>query len=233
MNSLIAKNIAMYTIVEFAAKGFGFLVTIHLANTLTPRDFGVLGFAWGVYSCFVLIAQAGLHSVAEREVARGAIPIPRLSGTIFSLRTLFSLFSFLILAMFAIGLGWGEDVRSILLLQGCSLLLVPFQVHYLLRGSGQVKPLVAGQICHSGCLCLLIWIVVDGPNDLAYVPLAFLLGTISGIIPLLARYRKLGGSFQPLDIHSLSKTLLPPALIVGSSGLMIQVYYSLDTVMLA
>ncbi|MEX2088615.1 MAG: oligosaccharide flippase family protein, partial [Bacteroidota bacterium] len=126
-----------------------------------------------------------------------------------------------------------EDVRSILLLQGCSLLLVPFQVHYLLRGSGQVKPLVAGQICHSGCLCLLIWIVVDGPNDLAYVPLAFLLGTISGIIPLLARYRKLGGSFQPLDIHSLSKTLLPPALIVGSSGLMIQVYYSLDTVMLA
>jgi len=233
MNSLIAKNIAMYTIVEFAAKGFGFLVTIHLANTLTTRDFGVLGFAWGVYSCFVLIAQAGLQSVGEREVARGVIPIPQLSGTLFSLRTLFSVLSFLILTLFAISLEWGPDVRTILLLQGCSLLLVPFQVHYLLRGSGQVKPLVGGQICQSGCLCLVIWMVVDGPDDLVYVPLAFLLGTVSGIIPLLARYRKLGGSFLPHDFHTSSKALLGPALIVGASGLAVQIYYSLDAVMLA
>lgn len=232
MNSLIAKNIAMYTIVEFAAKGFGFLVTIHLANTLTPRDFGVLGFAWGVYSCLLLIAQAGLQSVGEREAARGVIPLPQLSGTLFSLRILFSVLSFLILALLAVGFEWGKDVQSILLLQGCSLLLVPFQVHYLLRGSGQVKPLVAGQICQSGCLCLVIWMVIDGPDDLVYVPLAFLLGTIAGIVPLLAGYRKIGGSFRRRDFHSSSKTLLPPALVVGASGLMIQVYYSLDTVML-
>ncbi|MBI3112278.1 MAG: flippase [Ignavibacteriales bacterium] len=233
MNSLIAKNIAMYTIVEFAAKGFGFLVAIHLANTLTTRDFGVLGFAWGVYSCFVLIAQAGLQSVGGREVARGAIPIPELTGNVFSLRALFSLVSFLLLALFASSLEWGPDIRTILLLQGCSLLLVPFQAHYLLRGSGQVKPLVASQICQSGCLYLVIWMVIDGPDDLVYVPLAFLLGTVSGIVPLLAGYRKIGGSFLPYDFYSSSKVLLPPALVVGASGLAVQIYYSLDAVMLA
>ncbi len=232
MNSFIARTIAMYTVVEFAAKGFGFLVTIHLANKLAPGDFGILGFVWAMYSCFVLLAQAGLHSVGEREVARGVMPIPDLSGAIFSLRLLFSLISFLVLVLMGFSLERGSDLLSVLVLQGCSILLVPFQVHYLLRGRGEVKPLIISQVCQSSCLFILIWLTVDGSRDLLYVPLAFFLGTLSGIVPLLPVYCRLAGSFRLRNSVTVSRTLLQSAFFAGASGLMIQAYYSLDVVML-
>lgn len=232
MNLPIAKNLAMYAVVECAAKGFGFLVTLHLANTLAPRDFGVLGFVWAIYSLFLLVAQAGVATVGEREIARGVLPVSTLTSTIVSFRSLTSLVALLTLVLLSFFLNPAREIRLVLLLQGCSLLLVPFQVHYFFRGRGEVGPLILSQICQSGCWCTLIWLVVKSSGDLMFVPVAYFLGMVAGLLPLLSSYFRRGGSLISHDGNRVSNTLLRPALAMGASALMVQLYYSLDAVML-
>lgn len=232
MNSAIIRNLAALSAGELASKGLGFLATLYLARMLAVGDFGILGFVWAVYAYFALPANVGLNVIGEREVARASIPLQQLSSGIFSLRLFFSVASFLLLLLFTFGLDWDEGFRLILLAQGLSLLLIPFQVQYVVRGSDDMGLLAASQVCQSVFFLLAVWMTVGGSDDLVFVPLALLLGTIVGMGPILVRYRKRGGSFK-LSFPSVSlREILRPGLIIGASGLMIQIYYNLDFVML-
>ncbi|HAL55527.1 MAG TPA: hypothetical protein DCP63_03340 [Bacteroidetes bacterium] len=226
------RNFSALLTGEIISKILGFSTMVYLARVISVESYGKLGFVMAVYSYFAQLANPGFDTVGIREVARSTLPLSTLINSLFSLRLLFSAGAFLLLLLFSVLAGLDGETQTLLLIQGLALLAVSFQLNYVFRGKEQMIQVALSRIVQSVSYLVLIVLFVRGDRELLLVPGMLLISTLLGLLPLYVLFRKGGGGFRLTFSAETQRRLLSAALPLGLSGLMIQVYYNLDSVLL-
>jgi O-antigen/teichoic acid export membrane protein len=228
----VLSNFFTLSLGEASSKVFGFLSTIYLARVLGSEGFGQYAFVLAIYSYFALLANPGFETVGTREVAKGSYSIKVIFGSIFALRILFSILSFIVLLLCALLLHFENTVRVLLLTQGLNLLLTPLLIQFVFRGLTEMKYISLARILQSSSFLLLAFFFVRSQDDILHLPYLLLISTIASLLPLIILYRKRFGGYSIETSAKVRKAVLHSSVIFGASGFMILIYYNLDSVML-
>ena len=231
MNKVLS-NFFTLSLGEASSKVFGFLSTIYLARVLGSESFGQYAFVLAIYSYFALLANPGFETVGTREVAKGSYSVEVLFGSIFVLRILFSIIAFIVLLLCAFLLHFENTVRVLLLTQGLNLLLTPLLIQFVFRGLTEMKYISLARILQSSSFLLLAFFFVRSKDEIFHLPYLLLISTVVSLLPLIILYRKRFGGYSIVTSEKVRKDVLHNSVIFGASGLMILIYYNLDSVML-
>lgn len=228
----VLSNFIALSFGEASSKILGFLTTVYLARRLGTDSFGEYAFVLAIYSYFALLANPGFETVGTREVAKGKYSVEILFGSIFVLRILFSIISFVLLLICALLFHFENAIRVLLITQGLNLLLTPLLIQFIFRGLTEMKYVSLARILQSGIFLTFVVFFVREKDALFYLPILFLVSTVVSLGPLFVLYRRRFGSFSLSTSDETRRCILRVSTMVGVSSFMILIYYNLDSVML-
>lgn len=177
---------------EIVARGAAFLGTAYAARMLGPEQFGVVGFAIAIASYFTIVVAGGFNDIGSREVARRPSEASSIAANVVAIRLVIAFIALIVLAVTAWFLNKPPTVKLVLLLMGLSFLPLAFDVSWVYKGLERNRrvafSLIVSQLLYTGAILLL----VTKPDDVAFVPLAQLLGDICMALILLGPIFSLG-----------------------------------------
>jgi O-antigen/teichoic acid export membrane protein len=226
------KNFSILATGETIGKVMGFATTVYLARVLGAEGFGYIGFVTALYGYVALIANPGFETVGTREIAAGKIPAQDIVSSIFILRGGLSAIGFCVLLVVAFVSPFPPLMRTLVLIQACNVLLVPFMFQFFFRGTKDMSAIAYSRITQSFAYLALVFFLVSSKSDLVLVPILFVAANLISLLPLNVRVLKEFpvGSFH-VDNTAL-KAIARHSLRVGGAAILVQIYISFDTVLL-
>lgn len=217
----VVGNILSLATSEVGARMIAFAGTAYLARTLEPTAFGIIGFATALWAYIALAVTAGFNDIGAREIARRPREAPAIAASVTLVRLALAVVASIALGVLVLFLNKPPTVRLVILLSSLlffSLALDMSWVHKGLERNGRVSvALLVGQSLYVGMILLL----VHGPQDVVYVPVAQFSGEISAVLllalPILALSRttvnlheglRVLKSSGPLTLARLLRTLV-------------------------
>lgn len=181
----IGGNILSLGTGEVVARIAAFFGTAYAARMLGPEQFGIVGFALAITSYFTIAVAGGFNDVGSREVARRPADAPSLAANVVVIRLLIAFTALVVLVVTAWLLNKPPTVKLVLLLVGLSFFPLAFDVSWVYKGLERNRrvalSLIVGQLLYTGA----IFLAVNAPNDVVFVPLAQLLGDVCAALILL------------------------------------------------
>ena len=226
-----AKNFILLSFSEIISKALGFLTTVVIARRAGVDGLGDIGFILAVYTYFTFLANPGYDTIGARETVRRETEDSHIINSIFILKFWSSIFAFLLLLLFCFLVPFSSTIKQLLLLQGLSLLTIPFAFQFFFRGGNQMHVVALSRLLQSSMYCITVYLGVHGINDLTRVPLAFGISTVVGFIPMAGLIRQHISFRYKVKIEQV-RSLFLAALTVGAASICIQVYLNMDTVLL-
>ncbi|MBN1964492.1 MAG: flippase [Anaerolineae bacterium] len=105
---------------------FSFIIGSWVANYLGPDAWGLLGYAMSFVAAFITFAALGLDNIVVRALVRANTSAETILGTVFLLRLLAAVLTFLIVVMIIWQLESDESIRLLVLIAAGNLITVPF-----------------------------------------------------------------------------------------------------------
>jgi O-antigen/teichoic acid export membrane protein len=226
-----AKNFILLSFSEVISKALGFLTTVVIARRAGVDGLGDIGLVLAVYTYFAFLANPGYDTIGARETVRKEIDESSIINSIFILKFLSSIIAFLVLLLFCLLVPISSPVKQLLMLQGLSLLTIPFAFQFFFRGGNQMHIVALSRLIQSSIYFIAVFIGVHGISDLTRVPLAFCAATVIGILPMSGLIRQ-HCSFHLKVKKEQLRSLFVASLTVGAAAICIQVYLNMDTVLL-
>lgn len=181
----IGRNILSLGTGEVVARIVAFFGTAYAARLLGPEQFGIVGFAIALSGYFSIAVSGGFNDVGAREVARRPSDASSLAANVIVVRLLLAFTALVILAVTVWLLNKPPTVKLVLLLMGLSFFPLAFDVSWVYKGLERNRrvgfSLIIGQALYAGA----IFLVVNTPKDVVFVPLAQLLGEAFAALILL------------------------------------------------
>jgi PST family polysaccharide transporter len=230
--TVLAKNLVVLGIGEFASKVCGFAAFAYLARVLGPKEFGQIEFALAVTVFFTLLVDSGLGTYGAREVAKGEIAPTRLTLHVVVLRFLLALGAFALLAFGVAASDKPGSTQKLLFLYGLTLLVQPTQLSFVFQGRELMGTIATASVLRWSLFAGGVLLLTRGPGEIWFVPLI----EIAAMVCVAGFYfrafsRSFGQLRQPIDYGFLFR-LWRHALPIGASELVwaLKVYFA--TVML-
>lgn len=229
----ITKNFLWLFIGEATGNGLAFLSTVYLSRTLTETGFGKLAFAQAVATYFILIVNSGLPTFGLREIAKSPGQVKEFFLNIVALRLLFAMLIFSIFTLVVWHLQFPMEMK--ILLTGTALWVFTQAIYsdFAFQGMEKMQFVAVGRSMVQLIFLLSIFYWIKGSNDLTTVPLLrFGSELLAGITLLIIFFISFGKwSFKDLKI-SVWKPYLKEAWIIAASLILINIYYTFDTLLL-
>lgn len=163
---------------EITARLVAFVGTAYLARQLGPAGFGIIGFALAISAYVFAPLNAALNTVGSREIAREPARSRELAASLIVVKLALALAAFAIVWVVAMVLDKPWDVRLIVMLTGLTFFSLAFDTAWVYKGLENNfragSALVLGQLLYV----VAVLAVVHGPQNLALVPLAQVLGEL-------------------------------------------------------
>ena len=226
-----AKNFILLSFSEVISKALGFLTTVIIARRAGVDGLGDIGFVLAVYTYFTFLANPGYDTIGARETVRKEIDDSYIINSIFILKFWSSIIAFLVLLLFCFLVPFSSSVKQLLILQGLSLLTIPFTFQFFFRGGNQMHIVALSRLVQSSMYFIAVFIGVHGITDLTRVPIAFGAATVIGLLPMIGLLRQHCSLHLKMKKEQL-RSLFLAALTVGAAAICIQVYLNMDTVLL-
>lgn len=228
----IARNAGALAGSQGVTLGLNFVAWAHLARTLAPEGFGVLGFGTALLAYFAVVVQLGFDAVVVREAARDPSRVPELAGSLTALRLLLGAAALVAYAAVVWLLPRPPLVRATLLVQGIGLVVLATRLSWVFQavetmGTIAVRDAVTAVLNVSAVLLL-----VRRPDQI------LLAAALTAAVPLVgnawlwAAYRRAFGRLRLRVDFAAWAALLRPALPLAASAFLIEIYLRLDQVML-
>jgi len=212
-------------------------VVVVLARTLGVRGFGVYSFAFAFSELFAIFADAGLHAVLVREIAKDRNEAPRILGSALVLKGIMALVSWVAMWVVAVSMiPAGESRASVLV--ASFLLFVSFRVTSLRAlldapfeaGLRMAKPVMLGigsEILSATGIITAAWAGWPIPGLIAVQLILFVPG---GVILARLVFREVRPviRFDPRHWFSLLRMAAP----VGAASVFFIIYTRTDLLML-
>jgi O-antigen/teichoic acid export membrane protein len=226
------KNFSILAVGETAAKVMGIVTTIYLARVLGVEGFGFVGFVTALCGYFSMFANPGFDTVGTREIARGQIPAPAIISSIFIIRFGLSVTAFGVLICVTFVSPFSDLVRTMVIIQGCNILLVPFMFQFFFRGTKDMLAVSYSRITQSCSYMALVFLLVSSEENLIRIPIIFVVSNLLALLPLNMRIlREFPLRSFRID-RSTNKELGRHIFRVGAAAILVQIYISFDTILL-
>lgn len=230
--SRIVSNLWALGLGAIVSRTLNFVTAILLATRLGAAGYGALVYATTMVSYFQLLADFGLSVYGTRELARDPENARRQASMILAARFLFTLTSVTLLGLYLALLPQPLLVFWLMIALGMGIPLLAFSLEWAFQGveaMGVVSLARIGQAAASAGLAALL---VRGPNDIlmaGLLPAASALVLTASLLALFAR--RYGLPTLRFRFDDL-KTTVRAALPFGLSFIMIQIYYTIDRLLL-
>jgi O-antigen/teichoic acid export membrane protein len=192
---------------------------------------GDIGFVLAVYTYFTFLANPGYDTIGARETVRKDIDSSSIINSIFILKFWSSILAFLVLLVVCFLIPFSPSVKQLLMLQGLSLLTIPFAFQFFFRGGNQMHIVASSRLIQSGMYFAAVFIGVRGISDLPWVPIAFGISTVIGFLPMSGLIRE-HCSLRLIVKKEQLRSMFIAALTVGAAAICTQIYLNMDTVLL-
>ncbi len=169
---------------EAAARVIAFAATVYLARTLGASLYGVIVLATAVLLYLTFLTDCGVDALGIREVADAPTRLPSRLAETLGARLLVGIALAVITALVGL-LVLPQPDGAILAIYAFTLLPFALGTKWAHLGLEQAGHASAGRVATEVVATVLILLLVRGPEDLARVPLAQLLGEGAGAFLLL------------------------------------------------
>lgn len=221
MSNLI-KKISWVTFGDIANKGIMFAITIYVAGVLGTESYGVIITALAVVGYADWISDLGLKNVGTRETAKPSKKREFKTQDIFLAKVILgvivSISFYLLIPYLSFKSEEIEVVRTFI------FLVIPYAliIEWYYNGKQEYHKAVIGSFIGKVTILVLIIAFVKQPDDVIYVPYAYIIGTLIFAFVLLAYLPSKNYSVRQLNFSTLPKSLFKKGFQVGTGGFMAQ-----------
>ncbi len=229
----ITTNFLWLFIGEVTGNGLAFLSTVYLSRTLTDTGFGKLAFAQAVATYLILLVNSGLPTFGIREIAKSQGQVKEFFLNIVVLRLLFSVLIFVVFTVLVWQLQFPREMK--ILLTGTALWVFSQAIYsdFAFQGMEKMQFVAVGRTLIQFLLLLSILCCIKGSNDLTTVPLLRMGSELFTGTILLIIFFACFGKWSFRDIKSaVWKPYLKEAWPIAASLILINIYYTFDTLLL-
>ncbi len=227
------RNIASLTAAEVFIRSLSFITFAYLARRLTLEGFGMVSFAQAILSYLLLLSQCGLPTLGTREVAKENKLSDYYVAHVLGLRFLLSCS---LLAILILGVLYSTDdptLKWLIIFYAASAIITAFFLDWFFVGLQEMHYVGLFQIIKTIVYSTAIFTMVNGNDQILYVPIAFFAANLvaAGFL-LLVFTRRLQHKFKLAFNIAVWSEFLRASLPMGLALLMTQVYYNFDTIFL-
>lgn len=229
----ITKNFLWLSIGEAIANGLAFLSTVYLSRTLTETGFGKIAFAQAVATYLLLIVHAGLPTFGIREIAKFKDRVKEFYFNIAALRLLLAMLIFISFALVVWQMHLAKEMK--ILLTSFALLVFSQAIFsdFAFQGAEKMEIAAIGRSLIQLLFLISIFLFIKSSDDLTTVPmLKFGSELIAGITLLVIFFIQFGGWSGKNVKFSNWRAYLKEAWVIAASLILINVYYTFDTLLL-
>ncbi len=228
----ILTHFASLAFADCFNKALAFIGVAYLARVLKAEGFGKIEFAQAIIVYFMLVANLGLSTFGTREIAKEKSAIKTYVDQILSMKLCLSLLSYALLVIFTFLVRQPEEVRSLLLIYGFTILTFSLTLDWVFQGIERMEYValarMATQAVYVGGLLLL----VKNSEQLLRVPTIRIAAALTGASLLLYVFLKGYSNIRFRFDLQVWKQILRQSIPMGLSFILINIYYTFDTVML-
>lgn len=237
MNTLqrIAKNTLVLLISQVVSIGFGFLYIMYTAQYLGAEGFGLLSLALVLTGMLGTFAEMGLSQVTIRDIARDKTLAEKYVGNTLLLKLILSIFTLVIIFIVINLLNYPPKTAMVVFLIAVSVIIgVLNSVFYsVYQAFEKMEFQSIGQIINivfllSGAIILMYFNYGIIAFGLLYI-IVSLINLSYNLIVSSLKFAKPTFRYEFLFWKNLLKDALPFAI----TGISINIYFSIDTVMLS
>lgn len=214
----VTRNFAILSLARITSQVLAVVVTLYLTRALMADAFGTMVFAMGLLSWAALIADFGLTSLGQREVARHQLPVDRLARNVIAIQIVFSVLAYGALALFVAVANLSPIARTLTLLYGLSLPITAFDLRWVYFGQERMNLVAVAEVATQATLTLGALFFVRQPEHLIVLPLIYIVAQFIAMLFLLQRYTAQHGfPFPQFDRELIRHLLLDAVPLCGSS----------------
>lgn len=188
----IGGNIFSLASGEIIARGIAFFGTAYAARQLGPEQFGIVGFAAALFGFLSIAVSGGLNDIGSREVARRPREASSIAANVISIRLIIALAALIAVIFTAWFLDKPPTVKLVLLSMGLLFFSLALDASWVYKGLERNRPvafaLIISQVFYTG----VVFLAVNEPDDVVFVPLAQFTGEICAALMLAVPLFRLG-----------------------------------------
>jgi O-antigen/teichoic acid export membrane protein len=214
---------------DFIAKAAYFAAFVYMAQKLGVASYGVLEFAVAIRTYLLLVADSGLELWAVREAAKG-VNVHRLVASVAPSRLILAALAFLSVNGILAAIPENPNLRRILPLLGFTVFLQAFNLKWIFMGQERMMKVALGLVASQLVFAGIIFLFVKQPEDLIWVPVAFLASEFVIVVYFWRLFIKLHGRPR-MEFHFHEfRQMLRPAFTLGASHALALMNYNLDSI---
>ncbi len=222
--SLLGANIVVHVL--------GFVAVVYLARRLSVQGFGRLVFAQALLQYFALVGNLGLNRYGIREVARDRNSIRQTVNCVVSIQTIFSILAAILMALLALILPRPAQDKMLIAFYGLYIVLTGIWLDWVYKGLERMTITAASQVVEAVIYVALVFALVRSESDILRIPLFAILSLLFAVAVLGFMYVRQYGWPRPCFDKKAWQYALRASIPIFFSFLLVQVFYSIDTVML-
>lgn len=228
----IARNAGALAVSQGATLLLNFVAWTHLARTLEPDRFGILGFGGALLAYFVVVVQLGFDAVAVREGAREPEAIRAIAGHLTTLRLALAATAGIVYVALVLALPRPPLFQATLLALGVQLIVNATRLSWAFQAVEQMGAIAVRDAVTALLNAVAVVVLVRAPEQVVLAAALTAALPLVGNAWLFAAFVRRFGAFRlSVDVQAWAR-LLRPALPLAASAFLIEVYLRLDQVML-
>jgi len=216
-----------------ATQAIGFAVLAVAARRLGPEDLGSFQFAMSIALYFAIPVNVGATLTGVRDIARDPSRAQEVVGEVLTLQAILAAVAFGALVALTPVLAADSGSEAIMPIAGLTFVVGALSLEWVLQGLQKLGRLalarLAGQAVYGALVPVLLIEGIAGARRLAWLTVLGL--AIAGVICNVVAWRERGAPRLTLDHRRLRRRFLT-SVPIGIAFVMIQVYYSIDSIML-
>jgi PST family polysaccharide transporter len=189
--SRVTRSFAGLAMGEAVARAIAFVGTLYIARHLGPAMYGIIGVMSGVLLYFNQVADAGVERSGVPAIARSRDAAADIASATLTFRLLLAV----VLAVIVIVAGLvalPQPDGAILAIYALSLTSVAASARWVLIGLQRPGAVATARITGEGLGLVILLLLVREVGDVAFVPVAFVVGMACASLMMLGGVRRLG-----------------------------------------
>jgi O-antigen/teichoic acid export membrane protein len=229
----VLRGFALLSSATVVGQVIGFVALAIASRRLGPHNLGAYNFALSLALYFALFVNFGFSRLGIRDIARDPSQARRVGAEVVLLRCAIGVVGFALLVALAPVLAPDHTTRRVIPITAAMLLIGGLTLDWLFQGLQRMRIVAIAQVAGQAAYGALVPLVLVGgaTGAIRFAWLNMLGLAITGAVTLVAAWRAIGSPFRRVSLAGLWRRVRL-SVPIGISFAIIQIYYSIDSVML-
>ncbi|MCD7781501.1 MAG: flippase [Methanosphaera sp.] len=230
----VLKNSSLLIIASVINNVMTFILTLFTARYLGTYDYGLLSSATSFVGLFGIFCDLGLSTYAIREVSRDKSLLSKYFGTVFVIRVILSIVTFIIYMFFIWISNFTYDGTVVMLLLGIYMIFNSLTLanYSMFQSNEKMQYQTIGNVIYSVSVLLIILYIIHEKCNVIIVALGYPIAiTLSFIYTVYITYKHYPRLTISLD-KSFMKNLFAKGIPFGITSIFTSVYFWIALIIL-